>query len=180
LIAAKAAEDGMRGIGIVLALGLAGCGGITDYPWEGPTGGGKGLPVVAMQSSRDVVVPPGRGKPLALAVRAFVPGAEGWQEVTGARCRVTGGEFFGAELVAPARLVVPDLGPDAPVLRAECTGAGTAGAAAVAPAFGWPEEGRPAAVHRIWWGGGWWRGFQKTGPMRYPDLAVGMRQAAPG
>ncbi len=170
----------MRGIGIVLALGLAGCGGITDYPWEGPIGGGKRLPVVAMQSSRDVVVPPGRGKPLALAVRAFVPGAEGWQEVTGARCRVTGGEFFRADLIAPARLIVPDLGPDAPVLRAECSGDGAAGAAAVAPVFGWPEEGRPAAVHRIWWGGGWWWGFEKTGPMRYPDLSVGMRQQARG
>ena len=168
----------MRWTWIVLAFGLAGCGGITDYPWEDATGSGKGLPVVAMQSSRDVVVPPGRGRPLALAVRAFVPGPEGWQEVAGARCRVVGDEFFRAELTTPARLIIPDLGPDAPVLRADCTGDGASGASAVAPVFGWPEDGRPAAVHRIWWGGGWWWGFQKTGPMHYPDLAIGMRLEA--
>jgi hypothetical protein len=48
-------------------------------------------------------------------------------------------------------------------------------AASVAPAFSWPEERRPSAPTRIWWGGGWWWGFEKTGPMRYPDLAVALR-----
>ena len=94
----------------------------------------------------------------------------------GHRCAVPGERgIFRADVVTPARLRVQDLGPDAPVLRADCTSGTLKGAAAVAPAFGWPVEGRPAAVHRIWWGGGWWWGFQKTGPLRYPDLAVSMR-----
>ena len=114
---------------------------------------------------------------MALAVRAFVPAADadGWNEIEGARCRVTGGDFFSADVVTPARLTVQDLGPDAPPLRADCSSGTLTGSAAVGPAFGWPVEGRPGAVHRIWWGGGWWWGFQKTGPMRYPDLAVALR-----
>ena len=93
----------------------------------------------------------------------------------GARCRVTGAPYFGATVVTPVRLTLPDLGPDAPVLRADCEQGTLRGAAEVAPAFSWPEEGRPSAPQRIWWGGGWWWGFQKTGPMRYPDLAVALR-----
>jgi hypothetical protein len=164
----------MRAIGIVLALALAGCGG-GAYDWRKVEGGGAGLPEVAMRPSGAVVVPPGRGVREGLAVRAFLPGAEGWTEVAGARCSITGGDFFRAELVTPARLTLPDLGPDAPALRADCASGAARGAAVVEPAFGWPAEGRPAAIHRAWWGGGWWWGFQKTGPMRYPDLAVGMR-----
>ncbi len=117
------------------------------------------------------------GDTLGLAVRTFVPAAEadGWREIAGAQCRVTGGDLFRADVVTPVRLRVQDLGPDAPPLRADCTSGALKGAAVVAPAYGWPVEGRPAAVHRIWWGGGWWWGFQKTGPMAYPDLAVGMK-----
>ena len=161
----------MRAIGIVLAMALAGCAGQGRI-----AGGGAGLPEVAMRNSDAVVVPPGRDT-LGLAVRTFVPAADadGWSEITGARCRVTGGDLFRADVVTPARLRVEDLGPDAPPLRADCTSGALSGAAAVAPAFGWPAEGWPSPVHRIWWGAGWWWGFQKTGPMRYPDLAVGMR-----
>jgi hypothetical protein len=45
----------------------------------------------------------------------------------------------------------------------------------VAPGFSWPEEGRPSAPTRGWWGGGWWWGFEKTGFMAYPDIAVALR-----
>ncbi len=158
----------MRRIGITLVLLLAGC--------AAARGGGGGLPEVAMRPSSEVVVPPGRGQSnLALAVRSFVPAGEGWNEVTGARCQVTGGAYFRADVVTPARLTLPDLGPDAPPLQADCTSGALHGAAAVAPAFSWPEEGRPWGGERIWWGQGWWWGFQKTGPMRYPDLAVALR-----
>lgn len=164
----------MRWIGMVLALAVAGCAG-EAYDWHAVEGGGAGLPQVAMRSSRDVVVPPGRGPLEGLALRTFVPAADGWNEVTGALCRVTGGDFFRVDVVTPVRLTLPDLGPDAPVLRADCTSGALRGQAAVAPIFSWPEEGRPSAVQRIWWGGGWWWGFEKTGPMRYPDLAVALR-----
>lgn len=128
-----------------------------------------------MSASQTVVVPPGRDGARALALRTFVPGTDGWQEVSGARCRVTGGDYFRAQVVTPVRLVLPDLGPDAPVLRAECESGIARGAAAVAPDFPWPAETLASPAQRAWWGGGWWWGFQKSGPMRYPDLAVALR-----
>jgi hypothetical protein len=162
------------GLTAVLVLTLTGCGG-GGYQWVGAQGGGRGLPEVAMRATGSVVVPPGRDTPAALAVRAFVPGPDGWQQVAGARCRVTGADYFVADLVTPARLVLPDLGPDAPMLRADCTQGTARGSAVVAPVFPWPPEGHASAAQRVWWGGGWWYGFQKSGPMHYPDLAVGMR-----
>jgi hypothetical protein len=159
----------------VLALALAGCAG---GEYDRIYGGGAGLPAVATRSNTADVVPPGRGR-LGLAVRTFVadPAADrGWREVTGARCRITGGDFYRAELVTPARLVVPDLGPDAPVLVADCATGTASGRAAVAPGYGWRNPGVPSAGNRVWWGGGWWWGMQRTGPMRYPDLAVALRQ----
>jgi hypothetical protein len=164
----------MLRIGIALvALALAGCGG-GAYDWRSVAGGGGGLPQVAMAPSGEVVVPPGRGAWRGLAVRAFVAAPDGWQEVTGARCTVTGAPYFRASLVTPSRLVLPDLGPDAPGLRAECETPTSWGSDTVAPVFDWPAEDRPNPVARAWWGGGWWWGFQKTGPLRYPDLAIGL------
>jgi hypothetical protein len=163
----------MRGIGLVLfALVLAGCGGA--YDWRSVAGGGAGLPQVAMATSGETVVPPGRGAWRGLAVRSFVQSPDGWTEVAGARCVVTGGDFYRASLVTPARLVLPDLGPDAPSLRAECETPTGRGADVVAPVFGWPAEGRPQPATRIWGGGGWWWGFQKSGPLHYPDIAVAL------
>ena len=103
------------------------------------------------------------------------PGPDGWQEAAGAQCSVTGGDYFRAQVVTPVRLVLPDLGPDAPVVAAECVSGTARGRAAVAPNFSWPAETHASPPQRAWWGGGWWYGFQKSGPMRYPDLAVGMR-----
>ena len=165
----------MRRIGVVLvALALAGCGG-GAYDWRKVAGPGAGLPEVAMAPAGETVVPPGRGAKRGLAVRTFVAAPEGgWAEVSGATCVVTGAPYFRATLRTPSRLVLPDLGPDAPVLRAECGTAAAWGADTVAPVFGWPAEGRPNALERSWWGGGWWWGYQKTGPLSYPDLAVGL------
>jgi hypothetical protein len=167
----------MRGIGIaLLALALAGCGGAYDY--RNVAGGGSGLPQVAMRPSGEQVVPPGRGAMKGLAVRTFVPGADGWVEVAGARCTVTGVPFFRADVVTPVRLLLPDLGPDAPTLRAECETATAKGYDVSQPVYGWPVEGRPSPAERMWWGGGWWWGYERTGPLHYPDLAVGMRPTA--
>lgn len=164
----------MRRIGIVLvALALAGCGG-GAYDWRSVAGGGAGLPQVAMAPTGETVVPPGRGARRGLAVRTFVAVPDGWSEVSGANCTVSGVPYFRANLVTPARLVLPDLGPDAPALRAECETPTAWGSDTVAPAFAWPVEGRPNPVTRAWWGGGWWWGYQKTGPLRYPDLAIGL------
>jgi hypothetical protein len=160
----------MRRIGMAAMLALAGCAGYGG----GTAGGGRGLPEVAMRAQPDWIVPPGRGR-AALAVRAFVPGADGaWQEVAGARCRVEGAPYFRTDLVTPARLVLPDLGPDAPVLTAECFSGAATGRDAVAPSYPWEATGGTWA-QRITFGGGWWRGYEASGPMRYPDLAVAVR-----
>ena len=170
----------MRRTGLLLALIVAGCGGGSGYQTGVPHGGGRGLPTVALQGSQAVVVPPGREGRRALALRAFVaatpgdPVTPGWTEVTGAVCRVTGGDYFAATVPAPVRLTLPDLGPDAPALRADCTMGTLAGTDTVSPVFSWPAEGRPQPATRAWWGGGWWWGFQRTGPLSYPDLAVGL------
>ena len=168
----------MRAIGLgLVALALAGCGG-GAYDWRAAAGGGAGLPQVAMAPTGETVVPPGRGAKRALAVRTFVaaPGGEngGWTEVEGARCTVTAGDFLDTTVATPTRILLPDLGPDAPPLRAECETATSWGSDTVAPVFGWPVEGRPNSVARMWWGGGWWWGYQKTGPLHYPDLAIGL------
>lgn len=165
----------MRGMMVALAaLALAGCGG-GAYDWRSVAGGGAGLPQVAMAPSGETVVPPGRGARRAVAVRTFVgaPGGD-WTEVKGATCTVTAEPFLKATLVTPARLVLPDLGPDAPSLRAECATPTQWGSDVVAPVFHWPAEGRPNGLERAWWGGGWWWGYQKTGPLTYPDIAVGL------
>ena len=135
----------MRWIGLAagLALVLAGCGGGSGYQWGAPHGGGKGLPQVRMSASQAMIVPPGRDGELALALRAFVPGPDGWQEAAGAQCSVTGGDYFRAQVVTPVRLVLPDLGPDAPVIAAECVSGTARGRAAVAPNFSWPAEATP-------------------------------------
>jgi hypothetical protein len=159
---------------LVLAMGMA-LGGCVTWA-DRVQGGGGGLPQVATRSSTAYVVPPGRGR-LGLAVRTFVADAEaprGWQEIAGARCRITGGLFSRAELVTPVRLVVPDLGPDAPALVADCATDALQGRAAVPPVYGWRNPGVPSPPNRVW-RGGWWWGMQLTGPMRYPDLAVALR-----
>jgi hypothetical protein len=171
----------MRRWAFLIAIALAGCAGGEYQQISGIKGGGRGLPVVSMRANSDEVVPPGRGAPIGLAVRAFVPGTEEeWTEVAGARCHVTGGNFFSADLVTPARLVLPDLGPDAPALRADCASGAATGTDIVGPVYSWPADRPVPPLNRFVWGGGWWYGLQKSGPMRYPDLAVGMRYQAPG
>jgi hypothetical protein len=152
----------MRWIGL-LAVVVAGCGGVQ--------GGGAGLPDVTARLAEDVVVPPRRGD-LGVAVRSFVPGEGGSvREAAGSRCVVTAGPYRAA-VETPTRVVLPDLGPDAPPVRADCVGATARGSLAVAPYYPWPEDVKPSALERILWGGGWWRGYQESGPMRYPDLDV--------
>ena len=160
--------------GLTLAMALAGCGG-GGYPLGSPHGGGGGLPAVRLSDSHLTVVPPGRDAEAALALRSFVASPDGWQEVTGATCTVTGGDYFQSRVTTPVRLVLPDLGPDAPPLRADCETATARGAAIVAPYFPWPPDTLASPPARASWGGGWWYGFQRSGPMRYPDLAVGLR-----
>lgn len=155
----------MKMIGLGLLVLLAGCATI-------PSGSGRGLPEVAMRKTTDEILPPPRGN-LAIAVRSFEGSVGAWEEVPGASCQVSAGPYR-AGLVTPARLILPDLGPDAPPVVAECTRGSLRGRDVVGPIYPWPELDKPSALQRIAFAG-WWYGYQESGPLRYPDLAVGMQ-----
>ncbi len=164
----------MRGwIAATALVALTGCasGDLAGYSL-GVDGGGRGLPITRAFASQEEVTPPGRGL-TGLAVRTYVQGPDGASvEVAGAACRVSGGGFE-ATLTTPGRFVLPDLGPDAPALKAECRSGTLAGVAAVAPSYAWADDGGNAA-ERVVWGLGWTYGYAEVGPMRYPNLRVGL------
>lgn len=154
-----------------LVLALAGCG---FGPGGATTGGGRGLPEVRAMATDVKRLPPGRG-PTGVAVRSFAPGPDGdLVEVAGATC-VFSADVYRAEIVTPARVILPDLGADAPDVRADCRlGDGLAGAVIGEPQFGWDRTGGSQAERVFWRGGQWWGGSE-DGPMRYPDLVVPLR-----
>lgn len=161
----------MRDIAIALALilPLAACAG-------GVSGGGSGLPETQMTQATGDIVPPARGY-LGVPVRSFVSdpeAASGWLEVSGARCAMSAGAYR-ASLVTPGRLVLPDLGPDAPDIRADCALGEASGSVLARADYSWPTGERPSAPTRTWYGAGWWFGYEKTGPVGYPDISVGLR-----
>jgi hypothetical protein len=167
----------MRVAILAAALVLGGCAG-GEVAGFGPKvrGGGWGLPATRAAAPPDAITPPGR-RELGLAVRTFAFETDGSRvEIGGASCRIEAGALR-ATMATPGRLVIPDLGPDAPVVRAECTAGTLAGAAAVAPDFAWiPGGGNPP--QRVVWGMGWSFGFEKVGPVRYPDLGVALTERA--
>ena len=102
-----------------------------------------------MSASQAVVVPPGRDADEALALRTFVAGPDGWQQVDGARCRVTGGDYFPRAGRDPCAS-----GPARP--RPRCAAAArrlrvrtARGAAVVAPYFPWPAGDVRALAARV-------------------------------
>jgi hypothetical protein len=158
----------MKSLTIVAALlALAGCASVAPSR-------GTGLDEVVMKNVAGTFAPPARDYQRIVA-RSFQPDEEGgWVEVRGATCRVGGGPYQAA-FTAPAVVVMPDLGPDAPALTADCALGTLNGRDVVAPSYPWPEEARPDMARRIAYGGGWWFGFEKSGPLTYRDIAVGMR-----
>ena len=161
----------MRGIGIVLAAtALAGCAGGLPL---GPDVVVSGRQFVAAQGEADVVV------------RAFVLDDAGERsEVAGAACDVTT-SLYDAKLTTPARMRVPNFGPQSPVLNIACAALGLKGAVQQPIAIYWrtapgyyyggyygPPWYGPGAG---WYGPGW--GF--PGPSypvsEYPDVAVILR-----
>lgn len=164
----------MRGWMMAAAgLVLAGCAGGEFFGYGPAVTGGGNLPTTRAVARPDAIVPPGR-RDLGVAVRSFVAGPDGAAvETLGATCRIVAGDFEAA-LLTPGRLAIPDLGPDAPAIEAECVAAGRTGTAAVAPVYGWAASGGNAS-QRVVWGLGWWYGGVKSGPMRYPPLLVTLR-----
>jgi hypothetical protein len=153
-----------------LALGGCAMGGAAGFR-QPVTGGGGGLPATMARASTAVVTPPGRGL-AGLAVRTYTRDAAGAVTEVPATCTISAGAF-GARMATPGRLVIPDLGPDAPAVTALCSAPGLAGQNSVEPAYRWARTGG-TPPERVLWGNGWWWGGFKTGPMRYPDLDVGL------
>jgi hypothetical protein len=163
----------MRAFLLAASLAVAGCAQ-GDLAGFGPEvrGGGGGLPATRAQARSDAMTPPGR-RELGLAVRAFAAETDGTRvEIRGATCRITAGALT-ATLTTPGRLVLPDLGPDAPAVRADCVAGTLEGAAAAAPVFAWAGGGG-APPQRVLWGMGWTYGFEAMGPVSYPNLSVAL------
>ena len=101
-----------------------------------------------------------------LALPAFVANSTAprrWQEVTGARCRITGGNFH-----QPDQLVTPAPpgcarhgGPDEPALVADCASEALQGTSGSGTGL-WPVQSRASrrGPDRIPRGRGWWWGMQ--------------------
>lgn len=157
----------MKAAGIVAVLfAVAGCAGGNPLMKDG-------LAEVQMRNSSGDVAAPAR-RYMSVPTRSFQAGPEGeWLEVLGAQCSVTSG-LYRATLTTPARLVLPDLGPDAEPITAVCSTGILNGREMVAPEYPWPAEGSPSGVSKMTYGGGWWYGYEKSGPMKYPDIAVAL------
>ena len=159
----------MRAGAVLTALLLAGCA--------------SGVPV-----ERDYVVP-GAGfanvqGEARLVLRSFVEEADGRHEVLGATCEVTS-SLYAITVTTPARLVLPNFGPQSPELAIACRAGELAGSARRGIVTTWqypPGGGRgwgPGWGPGPWWGMPGWRDDWWGGPAipvsRYPNVGVVLR-----
>lgn len=149
------------------------------------TGGGPTAPLETTRAEPRAGIPlPTPQGETSLVVRAVEPGAPG-REFTGVPCTAES-TWFGASFTAPARLLFPDYGASAPVVRVSCADGVRSGTAESRPEAswnrglgGWPAVGISVGtgdVSGVGVGVGWWGGG--TGAMggvpvvRYPDLRI--------
>ena len=167
----------MRAIGMVVALAaLAGC---SNGAYQLPTVRGRRRGAAG-------------GVDAGVARRGGAAGPGAGEGAGGADLRAGGGRLVGGDRRALPRLRAATSSSTTvvtPVRRDSCPTSGRtrrcwrriarAGRCGARrrwrPSFSWPEEGRPSAPTRFWWGGGWWWGYEKTGYMSYPDIAVALR-----
>ncbi len=113
-----------------------------------------------------------------LLVRTFVEQADGHHEVIGATCEVTS-SLYDIAVTTPARLVVPNFGPQSPELSFTCRAGELAGTARrdIVTTWRYPPSSPPG--WGPWWGGpGWygdWRGGQAIPVSRYPEARIVLR-----
>ena len=143
-----------------LALSLAACAG--------------GVPV-----DHQVVVPGGHFDQVQGEARLTVrTGLDDGSEVVGATCDVVS-SLYTVKLVTPARLVVPNFGPQSPELTATCRAGDLSGAGSVAIITrwqqGWPYGGFPGPYYGRPWGWGWYDYGPGYPVSDYPDLRVILR-----
>lgn len=133
---------------------------------------------------RQVVVPGGGFSAVQgeaqMTVRTVLPDRAG--EVMGATCAVTS-SLYRTELVTPARLILPNFGPQSPELFLDCRAGDLAGTARVEIATYWrdgwsggPYYGPYGGPYGGPWAGPWgWGGGYPVS--EYPDVRVVMRPA---
>jgi hypothetical protein len=162
---------------LMAAIGLAGCAA----PGPGPAGVGT----VTAERKAGVQAPLASGE-TEIVVRA-VPAVSGQgQELVGAQC-VAESPYFRAAFAAPARVLLPDFGPQAPAVTVTCRNGDATGTAVAQPQAawqgglgGWPSVGvsvgtgdySGVGVGVGWWGGGGVGASGGTPVVRYPELRV--------
>lgn len=117
----------------------------------------------------------------AFIVRTFLAPEDGERrEVVGATCRLSS-SLYDAEVVTPARVVVPNFGPQSPEIAAACRAddlAGTGGTRIVTRWQQSPLGGPPGPFYGPWGlgGPGAWGWYDPAIPISdYPDLHVLLR-----
>ena len=155
------------------------CGSLPLLGLLAVAGCASGVPV-----EREVVVAGSRFQAVQgetrLTVRTVLP--DGGGEVVGATCDLVT-SLYAAELVTPARLVLPNFGPQSPELSFACRAgelSGTGRAAIITRWQGYPGYwGPPVGPYDPWRGGPFWGGWGWDGPgfpvSDYPDVSVVMR-----
>lgn len=165
----------------VLALGVAGCAE------QAPD---VRAPTAQSQPRAGVAMPPAWGVTV-VNVSALVSDGGVTREVSGATCALSS-PYSTAQFVAPATVSVPDLGPETPILRVDCsegprrgavetqarlasTNGGLAGWPTVGVSVGSGGGGNTGVSVGGFWGGGW--GTSGPGVQRavYPDARVMMQ-----
>ncbi len=147
-----------------LVLGIAGCA--------------SGVPV-----EREYVVPGGGFSNVQgesrLNIRTFVEQPDGPREVLGAACDVTT-SLFAQPVTTPARLVVPNFGPQSPELAVTCRAGEFSGEARqrIVTRWQYPPRGAAPGWGARWGGPGWrgdWWGQPAYPVFGYPDMRVILR-----
>jgi len=99
-----------------------------------PVPADPGISSVRADPRAGVTAPIARGES-SLVVRAVPAGSLG-QEIHGAACRAET-DYFTAEFLSPARVLMPDLGETAPVVRVTCRAGEAVGSADALPERAW-------------------------------------------
>ena len=150
-----------------------------------PAPGATPFATVRPQPIPGATPPPARGE-TRLDVVAVSHDAEGREtELTGAACEARS-PYFAADFTAPARLLIPDFGPNSPQVDVTCRSGSAVGRASSRPDWawsggfgGWPAIGvsvgtgtqSGVGVGFGWYGGG--TGMAAGQPaIRYPALRV--------
>lgn len=106
---------------IIIAVLIAGCAREQELDLPAAT--------VRPLINSGLLLPPARAE-TDFAVRTYVRAGKTETEVAGTDC-VLDSDYFTARFTAPARIALPDLGPQSPVVRVACAGVPGSGQTAI-------------------------------------------------